>query len=257
MRASRALLLDLDGTLYVDDRAVPGAVAGVAALRTRHIPLRFTTNTTRFPRRVLAERLCAMGFDAQPEEILTAPAAAAVWLADQGIRRVALYLAQATFEDFRAFTLDDERPEAVVVGDLGPGWTYDALNRAFRWLLAGARLVAIQKNRYWRLGGELVLDAGPFVAALEHAADTRAVLVGKPSGAFFEAAIRSLGVAAADVAVVGDDVETDVAGAQGAGCQGVLVRTGKYRPGDEHRAGRSPDAVIDSVADLATLPWQA
>ncbi len=252
----RALLLDLDGTLYLDDQPLPGAVDAVAVLRGLGVPLRFTTNTTRFPRRILAERLRAMGFEVHAEEILTAPAAAATWLAEQGIRRVALYLAEASFEEFHAFTRDDQRPEAVVIGDLGSGWSYDALNRAFRWLLAGARMVAIQKNRYWRVAGDLMLDAGPFVAALEYATGTSAVVVGKPAPAFFEAAMRTLGVAASEIAVVGDDVETDVAGAVSAGCRGILVRTGKYRPGDERRGGRSPDAVLDSVADLSTLPWR-
>jgi len=256
VRPLRALLLDLDGTLYLDDQPLPGALDAVAALRTRGIPLRFTTNTTRFPRRILAERLRAMGFEAHAEEIVTAPAAAAAWLTEQGIRRVALYLAEASFEEFRAFTRDEERPEAVVIGDLGSGWSYDALNRAFRWVLAGARLVAIQKNRYWRVAGDLVLDAGPFVAALEYATGMSAVVVGKPAPAFFRAAMQDLGVVASEIAVVGDDVETDVAGALIAGCRGILVRTGKYRPGDELRAGRPPDAVLDSVADLPTLPWR-
>lgn len=256
MHSLRALLLDLDGTVYVGDALVPGAAGAVAWLRARGLAFRFTTNTTRLPRRALAERLGRLGLQVAPEEILTAPVAAAAWLTEQGIRRVALYLPAATFEEFAAFAHDDDHPEALVVGDLGAGWTYDALNRAFRWLLAGARLVAIQKNRYWRVGGELVLDAGPFVAALEYAANSSAVLVGKPAPAFFAAAVRSLGVPPAEVAVIGDDMETDVAGAHRAGCQGVLVRTGKYRPGDERRGERPPEAVIDSIAEVDTLPWR-
>jgi HAD superfamily hydrolase (TIGR01458 family) len=139
------------------------------------------------------------------------------------------------------------------VGDLGAAWSFEHMNRAFRQVLAGARLVALQRNRYWKTAGGLSLDAGPFVAALEYAAGVEATLVGKPSRAFFDIAVASLGVPASDVVMVGDDPMSDVAGAHGAGCAGVLVRTGKYRPGDDLPAGRLPDAVVDSVADLPVL----
>lgn len=246
----RALLIDLDGTLYEGDRAIAGAVETVARLRARGVPLRFVTNTTRLPRRGLVERLEAMGVTASADEILTAPRAAADWLESQGLHRVALYLAAAAHEEFARFEVTAERPEAVVVGDLGADWTFERLNHAFRALREGARLVAIQKNRYWSTAGNLTLDAGPFVAALEYAAATEATVVGKPSAAFFAAAARSLDLPPAAIAMVGDDVESDVGGAQEAGMIGVLVRTGKYRPGDETRAGARPDAVLDSVADL-------
>lgn len=246
----RALLLDLDGTLYEGAQAVPGAAAAVARLRDRGVPLRFATNTTRVPRRALAERLRGLGIRATVDEVLSAPVAAAGWLAEQGLRRVALYLADAAHEEFAGFDISAERPDAVVVGDLGAAWSFERLNEAFRALLDGARLVAIQKNRYWNSEQGLALDAGPFVAALEYAADTRATLVGKPSPAFFQAAARSLGVTPESVVVVGDDAESDIGGARAAGMTGVLVRTGKYRRGDEARGGARPAAVLESVAGL-------
>jgi ribonucleotide monophosphatase NagD (HAD superfamily) len=110
--------------------------------------------------------------------------------------------------------------------------------------------VAIHKNRSWDPGGGLQLDAGPFVAALEYASGVEAVLVGKPSTAFFDTAARALGVARDRVAVVGDSVTNDVAGGQQAGCLGVAVRTGSFRSDELDRLARPPDAVLDSVADL-------
>ncbi len=243
-------ILDLDGTVYVGDEMVAGAVSTIETLRHGGVPFCFATNTTRRPRSELVSRLVAMGIEIAPEELFTAPLAAARWLAGVSATRVSLLLAEVTFEEFADFTIDDATPEYVVVGDLGEEWTFERLNLAFRALKRGAALVAIQKNRYWDPGGGLCLDAGPFVAALEYASELEAVLVGKPSPPFFTAAAEYLGVPIESVAVVGDSVSNDVVGGQEAGCIGVAVRTGTFR--DEHLVGlgRPPDAVLESLADL-------
>jgi len=249
MRAS-GVLLDLDGTVYESGHAIRGAADALERLRAAGLSLRFVTNTTRLPRSALAERLHGFGVRAEANELFTAPLAAAASLAEQGIQRVALFLPEPTWNEFAAFTITSERPDAVVVGDLGEAWTFERLNQAFRLVLEGAKLVALQKNRFWKVDQELVLDAGPFVAAIEYAAGAQAQVIGKPSPEFFQAAARSMDLAPAGVVMVGDDIEADVRGAQQAGCRGALVRTGKYRPGDEARTGRTPDAVLESVSDL-------
>ncbi|HEX3531748.1 MAG TPA: TIGR01458 family HAD-type hydrolase [Thermoanaerobaculia bacterium] len=249
-RRADGVLLDLDGTVYQEGRAIPGAAEALAALRRSGVPFRFTTNTTRRPRSVLAEQLTGLGIPARREEILSAPAAAAEWLRGQGIGRIHLLIAAATHEEFADFTLDDRTPEAVVVGDLGAEWTFQILNQAFRCLMDGAALLAVQRNRYWQTDGGLSLDAGPFVAALEYGSGKTATLVGKPSPAFFAAAAHQLGAPPDRIAVVGDDLESDVAGARAAGMIGVAVRTGKYRPQDEDRARAAAVTVLDSIAGL-------
>ncbi|HUF13260.1 MAG TPA: TIGR01458 family HAD-type hydrolase [Longimicrobiales bacterium] len=249
------VLLDLDGTLYQDDAALPGAVDTVARLRRAGLRLRFVTNTTRRPRRAVAEALRRMGFELDDAELLTPSVAARLWLEKEGIRRVRLYLPQAGREDFAGVDVDSDggEPEAILVGDLAAGWTFERLNRAFRDLLAGARLVALQRNRYWRSGNELVLDAGPFVAALEFAAQVDAAVIGKPTGTFFDLACASLDLPRERVLMVGDDVESDVGGAQAAGLRGVLVRSGKFSEDALRRSGVRPDAVIDGIAALPAL----
>jgi len=248
-----AVLLDLDGTVYEEDRPIAGVADAIARLRAARVAVRFVTNTTRFSRRALRDRLAGFGVAAGVDEILTAPAAAAAWLRARGLRRAALHVADSTLEDFPDVVRDAESPEAVVVGDLGAGWTFDRLNGAFRQLMGGARLVAVQRNRYWKTADGLSLDAGAFVAALEYAAGVEATLVGKPSAAFYAAAVASAGAVRGPVVMVGDDLAGDVQGAQAAGLRGVLVRTGKYRAGDETRATPGPDAVVNSVADLPQL----
>jgi phospholysine phosphohistidine inorganic pyrophosphate phosphatase len=247
-----ALLLDIDGTLYVGDEALPGATEAVRRLEAQGLVVRYLTNTTRFSRAELTGRLRTLGFPATADQLFTAPVAAAAWLAAARLRRIALYVPASTLHDFRAFEIVEGagQPEAVVVGDLGADWTFARMNAAFRQLLGGARLVALQRNRYWRTPDGLTLDAGAFVAALEYGAGQEAVVVGKPSTEFFRLAVASLPAGSGAALVVGDDVETDIAGARAAGLPAVLVRTGKFRPAALEAAGTPPDAVIDSIADL-------
>jgi HAD superfamily hydrolase (TIGR01458 family) len=148
-------------------------------------------------------------------------------------------------EDFAGLASDGK--DAVVVGDAGDGFTYAALNRAFRHLMLGAPLLALAANKYFREPDGLSLDAGPFVAALEYASGTRALLFGKPAPEFFRAAVDGFGCPPAEVAMIGDDVEADVNGAIAAGLAGILVRTGKYRLEDEQRAD-SRTMVVDDVS---------
>jgi ribonucleotide monophosphatase NagD (HAD superfamily) len=112
----------------------------------------------------------------------------------------------------------------------------------------GAELVAMHRNLYWRTADGLELDAGAYVAGLEAATGRQAVVCGKPSAEYFAAALAVLGVPADRAAMVGDDVVNDVEGARAAGLTAILVRTGKYRPGDEQRG--SPDVVVDGLADV-------
>ena len=256
-----ALLLDLDGTLYVHGAPVPGAPETVAALRRGGVPFRFVTNTTSRPRGALVSRLRDYGFGAQPEEILTPVTAAGQLARDRGYTVLAPFLPAASLVDLAGFELRGgtserqavDRPQAVLVGDLGGQWTYALMQEAFGYLLDGAILVALSRDRYWRRGDDLALDAGPFVAGLEYATSREALLVGKPSLEFFRAAVASLGPGAPageSLAMIGDDLWSDIRGAQLAGYQGWLVRTGKFREDALRDSGITPDRIFDSIADL-------
>jgi HAD superfamily hydrolase (TIGR01458 family) len=249
-RAADGCLIDLDGTLWVDECLLEGAAGAVARIRGAGLPLRFLTNTTRKSRRVLAEQLSRQGIEATTEDVVTATAAAAAWLREQGVERILPLVAEPALEDLDGFAIDRDRPEVVLIADLGTSWSFEVLDGAFRAGVAGADLVAVQKNRYWQTGGNLSLDAGPFVAALEYATGKIARVVGKPSRELFETAARELGLEPAQVVMVGDDLAADVEGARAAGLRGIAVRTGKYRPEDEERAQGAADAVLDSIADL-------
>ena len=251
----RGCLFDLDGTIYQAGEVIPGAAETLQRLSDVGIPFRFVTNTTRKPRAEVVAYLAQLGIETTPEICLTAPVAAAAWLQARGVERIFPLLHEPTLQDLAGFVIDRERPEVLVVGDLGDDWNVQILNQAFQALMRGAELVALQKNRYWRRHDQLVLDAGAFVSALEYSSGKTAQIVGKPSREFFHTATEELGLPAEQVVMVGDDLEGDVEGARQAGLRGIAVRTGKYRVEDEERALRSSDKVLDSIADLPS--WLA
>ncbi len=252
-RRPRGLLLDLDGTVYEDEGTIPGAPEAIAALRGEAVPIRFVTNTTRVPRKTIASWLDDSGIPAEADDIFTPPVAAVSWLKENGYQRIHVCLPEDARREFGDFELVEKDPEAVVIGDLGAGWSFDVMSRVFRWLLDGCGFVALHRNRYWRTGGELVLDVGAFVAAFEYATGREATLVGKPSQAMFRAAATSMGLTVEDVGMVGDDLEADIAGAQRLGAVAIHVRTGKFRQEELNGAEIDPDLIVDSIADLPAL----
>jgi HAD superfamily hydrolase (TIGR01458 family) len=249
-----ALLVDLDGVLYVEDHAIAGARETVATLRATGLALRFVTNTTSRSHAQTVGKLRRLGFDVAREELLTPARLAVRHCLQRDRRRALLVMNDEVKEDFAELVEDDGRQaDVAIIGDLGVAFGYDVLNRAFRAVMEGAELVALQKNRYWMRADGLSLDVGPFVAALEYATRREAIVVGKPARSFFELVLAKLGVEAGAAAMVGDDIETDVAGALAAGLAGVLVRTGKYREAQVRGSGVAPTATIDSIADLPAL----
>lgn len=249
------MLLDLDGVVYVGDQPVPGAAGTVEWLAREGVPYRFLTNTTSRPRQAIVDKLAGMGIPVEADQVLTPALAAVAWLRRQGITRPAVLVPEATAAEFAELGPLPDGAEhgagAVVIGDLGERWDYATLNRALRLLTSDteAPLVALGMTRYWRAEDGLRLDAGAFVRALEYAAGRTAVVVGKPDPTFYGTAVDALRGKAAQVVMVGDDIRTDVEGAQRAGLTGVLVRTGKFSESDL-TGDVSPDAVLDSVADL-------
>jgi HAD superfamily hydrolase (TIGR01458 family) len=253
----RAVLFDLDGTIYEDGIALPGAAEAVAALQRRGIEVGFVTNTTSRSRRLLSERLHGMGIEAPQERIATALLAGAAHLKAEGFRRVAPLVPELALEDLSEFDITGDRPQAVIVGDLDDRWDFGILNTAFRQIMDGAELIAFSVDRYWQAADGLVLDCGPFVKALEYASGKTAAVCGKPSAEFYRTALASLGPWAlenpGDVLMVGDDIWGDILGAEEAGLRACLVRTGKFREDVFAQSGVKPDQIVSSVSEIAAI----
>jgi HAD superfamily hydrolase (TIGR01458 family) len=250
-RPVRGILLDLDGVVYVRDTLLPGSLDAISKIKVSGIRLKFITNTTRRPRRRIAEDLTQMGLRAELDDIFTPAAIARDFLADRNLTPF-LVVHPDLREDFSGLPTGSE--EAVVIGDAGAFFTYDLLNQAFRKIIRGAAFVALAKNRnYLDRDGELSLDAGPFVEGLEYASRRAATVFGKPSPMFFRLAVEALGCAAENIVMIGDDPEADVSGAMASGLMGILVETGKYRPGHETYLPQPPTLIADNLKAAVDL----
>jgi HAD superfamily hydrolase (TIGR01458 family) len=248
-----AILLDVDGVLHVSGDPIPGAVDAVRRLRDEGHRLRFVTNSTTMSRHELAELLRRMGFGLEDDELQTTGGVAARVLAG---KRVLALTMPGILDDLEGLQLIGMNADAVLVGGADeseePGriYSYLNLNRAFLELLAGAELYCLHRNRWWQTTEGPRLDAGAIGAGLEYAAGIEATVLGKPSPAYFGAAIEALDADPGMTWIVGDDLEGDVAGGQAVGLRTVLVRTGKFRPDELDHTNVSPDGIVSSIAQL-------
>ncbi len=246
MSAFRALLLDLSGVIYDGDQLIDGALEALAEARDRGITVRFVTNTATKSFQQVLQKLRGLGVAVEDDELYTAPRAAHQLIAEQNLRPFCLVHRALEAE---LSTLDQNDPNCVLLGDARDALDYEHLNNAFQLCKAGAPLIGIGMNKYFKGEQGLQLDAGGFIRLIEWAADTQATIMGKPSASFFEQVVASTGVEAGNCLMVGDDVTSDVLGAIDAGLQGCLVKTGKYQPGDEQQLPTAA-RVIGSIAEL-------
>ena len=240
----RAVLIDLAGVLHTGDEAIAGSVAALQRLRASGLPLCFLTNTTRSPSSTVIARLLRMGFDIRPGEVQTAVVATRKLVEMRGLKPHYLVHPDIVAE----IGPGSPTPDVVVLGDAGPFFTHEALNTAFRLVMQGLPLLAMARNRYFMEADGLSLDMGAYVAGLEYSTGVKAEIVGKPARPFFEAALAGLGVSAEQAVLIGDDLADDIGGAQAAGIPGILVRTGKFRPGDDQHAEIKPVLVVEDFA---------
>jgi HAD superfamily hydrolase (TIGR01458 family) len=248
-----AILLDVDGVLHVSGAPIAGAAAAVRRLRSDGHRIRFVTNTTTRSRAQVGDQLRLMGIEVEDEELQTTGVVAASVL--KGKRVLALTM-PGLLDDLEGLQLVGMNVDAVLLGGADEGeetgrvFSYLNLNRAFHELEAGADLYCLHKNRWWQTADGARLDAGAFVAGLEYAADIEATVLGKPSNAYFAAALEALDAEAGLAWMVGDDLETDIVGAHKHGMKTLLVRTGKFRPDEVERSQVQPDGIVSSIAQL-------
>jgi HAD superfamily hydrolase (TIGR01458 family) len=277
LRGIRALLLDLDGVIVVAGQAVSGSIAALAEIERRGMPYRIVTNTSLVSRVTLSRYAASLGSRIPPERFQSALSASAAFAARtfQGEPLYVLTSTDGRTEFAGQHLMSNEEAEAtgaraaaVIVGDSPEELTYENLNRAFRLVRNGARLIGMHRNAWWLTPEGPTLDSGAYVAGLEYATGNRAQIIGKPAPAFFSIAVEALRADMAgtlgggrrlrrsEIAMVGDDIRTDVLAGQRAGLRGVFVLTGKHgldelgRPGGHNRGRREPDAVARSLAEV-------
>lgn len=241
----KAVLCDIGGVLYVGNEPIAGAIEAVARIKAQYA-IRFITNTTQQSGADVVKKLQSMGFDIDASEVVTALDITYAYLQTRNSSAyiVATDAAKAFFKP-----LDALPKQYVVVADAQENFTYDAMNEAFRALQEGANLLACATNRYFKdSDGNLSLDAGGFVAALEYASGKAATVIGKPAPSFFLQACEMLHVKPSECVMIGDDISSDIKGAQDCGIDAILVRTGKFKE-DDLNMGITPTMMLDSIGD--------
>jgi HAD superfamily hydrolase (TIGR01458 family) len=250
-----AILLDVDGVLHVSGDPIRGAADAVTRLRENGHRLRFVTNSTTRSRGALAEELRALGVELEDDELQTTAAVASRELA----RKRVLALTMPGLADDLAGELElvGFNVDAVLIGGLGEDptqnarvFSYPNIARAFAEVESGADLYALHRNRWWQTKHGPMLDSGAFVAGLEYAAQVEATVLGKPTAAYFDAALEAVDADAGMTWMVGDDMESDIVGAHACGLRTVLVRTGKVRPEQVEQSAVHPDGIVSSIAQL-------
>lgn len=244
------ILFDLDGVLYTGSQVIEGACDTIHYLKQKDIQCRFITNTTTQTIKAIHNKLIQLGFEIERNEIFSPPLATVLYLRELGNPSCFLLLAEDAQEEFAEFKQTDQNPQLIVLGDIGNAWNYDILNKIFQMMMDGARLIALHKGRYWLTEDGLQMDIGAFVAGLEYVTSKQATIIGKPSKSFFDIALKDIGLPPQKVAMIGDDIVSDVGGAQNCGLMGILAKTGKFRDDYIAKSGVTPDLTLNSVKDL-------
>ncbi|GAA4828171.1 TIGR01458 family HAD-type hydrolase [Algivirga pacifica] len=250
----KGILCDLDGVMYVSNKPIEGSIEAIKALREKGKEIRFLTNTSGRTVSFIQQRLHDMGLEVSTDHIINPPKAALEYMRQQDIKRFYPALPDSVSESFKQeFTYDEGNPEIVLMGDLGIEWNADLMNKLFGMVMNGAKILTLNKGKFWKTSKGIQMGIGAYVAGLEYTTGTEAVVLGKPSASFFELGVKSLGMPKDQIIMVGDDIEGDVGGAQEAGIRGVLVRTGKYQKAFADASVVQPDLVVDDLAALVNF----
>ena len=246
----QALLIDLEGVIHEGNNPVKGVRECLDFLDDHGYDYKVYLQL-HWPMQK-DQRLGNLGFNVPIDHIFTPPIAALDKMKRTGKRRCFLLTMGDVNKDFQdaGITIAGTDVNFVIVGDAGEKFSFENMTRAFRLILNGAEILALEMDKYWADSSGLVLSAGPFVAALEYATDKDAELMGKPAPSFFELVLRELGVKPEEAAMIGDDILTDIGGAQRVGMKGILVKTDKFREEVVKHSGVIPDLVLESIARL-------
>ncbi len=249
----KGILLDLDGVIYDDDHLINGAIETISFLKVNKIPFRFITNTSIKTCEEICSKLTKMGLSVEQKKIFSTLNAIKQYLIKANFENVFLLLPENVKNNFPLQNNPSRKVDAVVIADMAEAFEFKILNKAFKFLLDGAELIAAHKNRYWKTNNNLQLDAGGFVKLLEYASGVSAKIIGKPEPSFFEMALGDLRLEPEYVLMVGDDIHTDIQGAQNCAIKSALVKTGKFKEKDIERLDKKPDIILNSIKDLPNI----
>jgi HAD superfamily hydrolase (TIGR01450 family) len=254
------VLLDLDGCVWVGETATPGAPEAISELRAAGKAVTFLTNNSRRSPEEYVRKLWSIGLRASLEEVVTAGAALQFVLADRRLgQRTYVIGSQAIFRHVadagqRIVNGTPRQAEAELVVVAGhDAFDYSQLEAATRALLAGADMIAADRDRMFPSEDGMSPGTGAIVAALEYATERTAQVVGKPEPQIFRTALDRLGPGRA--LMVGDRLDSDLEGAAAAGLDAAIVLTGVTSRADAEAATEpAPVAIAEDLRSLVLSP---
>lgn len=255
----RGFIFDLDGTVYLSDRALPGAVETIAAIRARGLSVVFISNKPLEPGSVYAAKLTKLGIPATPDDVITSGRVMSHWLAHHvPTARVFVIGEPPLLEEIRQAGIELSQDPAqidYVVAAFDRTFDYCKWNIAFQAIkFHGAHLVATNADRSCPIDGGEIPDCAGIIAALEATTQKKCELVaGKPSPLIIQTGVERMGVAAHECLVVGDRLETDMVMGHAAGAKTALVLTGVTRRSDVAQATIQPDYLLENIGEIMKL----
>lgn len=238
------LLIDLDGTLLDGASTLPDAAEFMSEISARNVQFKIVTNSTKDPA-AIAKRLDNAGISVSSDSIINPIVSINAFLRRQQILS-AFIIGSKSEKDQVCIHHVDDCPEIIVFLDFDrTNVDFEQLQNIFLLSQKGIPIISASGSPFYRTGNERKIDTGAFVTMFELLTQENVPIFGKPNSKYFNEAITLLESSSSDVVVLGDDWATDIVGANNVGCKSVLVKSGKYQPGDENKA--KPDRVIDRL----------
>lgn len=251
------ILIDLDGVVYVGDKPTTGAKETIATLRAMGKSVIFLTNDPRSSSSEYAEKLKSMGIQATSNEVITSGMAIAFYIKEhyrldsgkayvvgspalkEEIKKVGLKLANGE---------ESKKANFVIVGG-HPGFNYEEMKLATIAIIGGAHFFGTNRDPLFPTSEGLIPATGAIVASIEYATGKKAITAGKPEPIMFEAAKKLLS-SQERIVIIGDRLDTDIAGGKRAGIATILILSGSTDRGELSRSKITPDYVFDDLRDL-------
>ncbi len=245
------ILIDMDGVLRLGEKPAEYLNEFIDFLKTENFPFCIVSNST-FTDKSLMQKFFEENGVAADFPIMTA-VDAAYFFVKENYSSIALYCSESVKHVFKDLKLS-ETPEAVVIGDLGEAWNFEIMNDIFLKALNGAKIVAMQKNKFWKHPERgYLLDAGAFVSAIEYASDKRAILIGKPSPLYFQEALKLINSQGKRFVMIGDDLNADLYPLKSLGGTGILILTGKTSPRNLTAEDRENFYVANNLPEVIEI----
>jgi len=247
----KPVLIDFDGVVKLGNSPAPYTKEFFIFISNNNIPACILSNSTLRTGDLIKEFFSSHGINLEIPALTAFDAA--VLFAKNNYKRVQVYCRDYLIHHFEGM-VDEDDPEAVIIGDIEDKWNYEIMNNIFKKVFKGTDLIAMHKNKYWNPHGELLIDAGAFIEGIEYSTNKKAILIGKPSRLYFESALNKIGCSLKDgFFMIGDDVENDVLAAQKIGGTGILIYTGKTEFPLKSKLESKPDFEVNSLAEVIKI----